>query len=144
MQQNEIMATIKQIKLRPKDVRQSRGGRARPWGEIVDHYQHCRCGPMLHLVELLATSSIANELFPTTSMHTLLITDSEQFYHDDNVLFISFDPDKHKFEFEHRTLSNKNDKKSCGEEEVFQTLSLFLKYKFGVLFDPKAANKTAK
>ncbi len=41
---------------------------------------------MLHLVESLAASAVASELFPTTSMHTLLITDNEQFHHDDNVL----------------------------------------------------------
>ena len=142
------MAVLKQIKLRPKDIRQSRGGRAEPWENIVKHYRLCighwQCEPMLHLVESLAASSVANELFPTTSMHTLLITDSEQFYHDDNVLFISYNPKKREFEFEHRTLSHKNDKKICSEEEVFQTLRLFLKYKFGVLFDPKAASNTAK
>ena len=92
---------------------------------------------MLNLVESLAASPIASELFPTTSMHTLLITDNEQFHHNDNVLFISYDPEKHKFEFEHRTLSDKNDKKFCDEKDAFQTLSLFIKYKFGVLFDPK-------
>jgi hypothetical protein len=142
------MAVLKQINLRSKDTRQSRGGRAEPWENIVRHYKRCighwRCEPMLHLVESLAASSVADDLFPTTSMHTLLITDSEQFYHDDNVLFVSYNPQKHEFEFEHRTLSHKNDKKICSEEEVFQTLSLFLKYKFGVLFDPKAASKTAK
>jgi len=74
-------------------------------------------------------------------MHTLLITDNEQFYHDDNELRISYDSQNHKFEFEHRTLSGKNDKKLCGEEEVFQTLRLFLKYKFGILFNQSEATK---
>jgi hypothetical protein len=138
--QSEVMTAIKQIKLRPKDIRQSRGGRAVPWENIVKHYKLCighwRCEPMLHLIESLAASTVANELFPTTSMHTLLITDNEQFYHDDNMLFISYDPEKQKFQFEHRTLSGKNDKRICDEAEVFQTLSLFLKYKFGVLFSP--------
>ena len=67
---------------------------------------------------------------------------NEQFHHNDNVLFISYDPEKHKFEFEHRTLSDKNDKKICDEKDAFQTLSLFLKYKFGVLFDPKVKTKS--
>ena len=94
---------------------------------------------MLHLVECLAASPFADELFPTTSMHTLLITDNEQFHHDDNVLFITYDSRKHEFKFEHRTLSGKNDEKICGENEAMQTLSLFLKYKFGILFDSKAS-----
>jgi hypothetical protein len=144
------MAVLKQIKMPPKGVRRGGGGHAVPWEKIVKHYKSCieqynlRYEPMLRLVESLATSPFASELFPHTSMHTLLITDNEQFYHNDNELRISYDSQNHKFEFEHRTLSGKNDKKSCGEEGAFQTLSLFLKYKFGVLFDPKATNKTAK
>lgn len=134
------MATIKQINLRPKDIRQSRGGRAVSWENIIKHYRtliekyHLQFEPMLHLVKSLAASPVAGELFPTTSMHTLLITDSEQFYHNDNVLFVSYNSKKHEFQFEHRTLAGKNDKKTCDEEEAFQTLSLFLKYKFGALF----------
>jgi hypothetical protein len=141
------MAVLKQIKILPKDVRQGGGGHAVPWEKIVKHYRACiekyhwRYEPMLRLVESLAVSKFANELFPHTSMHTLLITDNERFYHDDNELRISYSPRNHKFEFEHRTLSRKNDKKICGEEEAFQTLSLFLKYKFGILFKQSEAAK---
>jgi hypothetical protein len=49
-----------------------------------------------------------------------------------------------QFKFEHCSLAGKNDEKKCGEAEALQTLSLFIKYKFGVLFNPKPANKTAK
>jgi len=77
-------------------------------------------------------------------MHRLLITDSEQFYFDDNVLFVTYDGNTREFEFEHRTLAAKNDKKKSGEAGALQTLSLFLKYKFGVLLDSKAADKTAR
>ena len=137
------MAILKQIFMPPKGIHRYRGGRAESWAAIVKHYRNCveeyrwRYEPMLNLVESLAASPIASELFPTTSMHTLLITDNEQFHHNDNVLFISYDSEKHEFEFEHRTISDKNDKKLCGEKDALQTLSLFLKYKFGVLFDPK-------
>ena len=135
------MAGIKQIKLTP-GIRRGTESLAKSWEKIVSHYKVCvenyhwRFEPMLDLVESLAASSVADELFLTTSMHTLLITDNEKFHHDDNVLFISYDPKKSEFDFEHKTLSGKNDRKTCGEKEVFQTLSLFLKYKFGVLFDP--------
>ena len=138
------MAALKPIKYPPKGIRKSRGGSAVPWAKILEHYKRViekydwPYEPMLRLVESLAASPIAGELFPVTSMHTLLITDSETFYHDDNVLFISYNPHKHEFRFEHRTLSQKNDAKACSEKEAMQTLSLFLKYKFGVLFDAKA------
>ncbi len=134
------MAAIKQIKMPTAGVRRG-GGRAVPWENIIEHYKSCiekyhlRFEPMLHLVKLLAASPFNKELFPHTSMHTLLITNNEEFHHDDNELRISYDSQNHKFEFEHRTLSSKNDKKVCSEEEAFQTLSLFLKYKFGILFN---------
>jgi hypothetical protein len=141
------MAVLKQIKILPKDVRQGCGGHAVSWEKIVKRYRDCiekyhwRYEPMLHLVESLAASSFSTELFPHTSHHTLLITDNEQFYHNDNELRISYSPRNQKFEFEHRTLSGKNDKKICSEEESFQTLSLFLKYKFGILFNQSEAAK---
>jgi hypothetical protein len=141
------MAVLKQIKFPQKGVRRGSGGHAVPWEKIVKHYTDCvekynlHYEPMLRLAESLATSSIASELFPHTSMHTLLITDNEQFYHDDNELRISYDSQNHKFKFEHRTLSGKNDKKICSESEAFQTLSLFLKYKFGILFNQSGAIK---
>ena len=94
---------------------------------------------MLNLIEKLAVSSVAKELYPHTSMATLVITDDEQFYFNDNLLSINYNSKTREFDFEHRTLSGKNDKKTCQEAEALQTLSLFLKYKFGVLFEPKAA-----
>jgi hypothetical protein len=140
------MAVLKQLKIPPKGIRRARSGRAVPWAKIVEHYRtliekyHLPYEPMLNLVESLAASPVANELFPHTSMNTLLITDDEQAHHDDNVLIVSYDSKKREFEFEHRTLSHKNDKKICEESEAPQTLSLFLKYKFGVLFDSKRNN----
>jgi hypothetical protein len=139
------VSTLKQIT--PKDIRRSRGGAAESWKTIIERYRgriekyHWRYEPMLVLVESLASSAAAKELFPTTSMSQLLITDTDQFYHNDNVLFISYNADKREFEFEHRTLSAKNDKKVCSADESLQILSLFLKYKFGVLFDPKHSRK---
>lgn len=141
------MAVLKQIKMPPKGVRRGSGGHAVPWEKIVKHYRDCieeyhwRYEPMLRLVESLAASPFASELFPHTSHHTLLITDNEQFHRDDNELLISYDSQNRKFEFEHRTLSNKNDKQICGEEAAFQTLSLFLKYKFGILFNQSEVTK---
>src|SRR5450756_1254017 len=102
----------------PKGIRRSRGGRAEPWSEIVQRYQG---KPMFELVSAIAASPVSEELFATTSMHRLLITDSEQFYFDDNVLFVTYDGNTREFEFEHRTLAAKNDKKKSGEAGALQT-----------------------
>jgi hypothetical protein len=129
----------------PKGIRRSKGGLAQPWDKIVLHYKklveeyHWQFEPMLDLVKELAKSRVSCDLFPTTSMHTLLVTDSERFHHNDNVLLVSYDQNKKEFNFEHRTLSGKNDKKICEKKDGLKTLRLFLKYKFGVLFDPTPA-----
>jgi hypothetical protein len=139
------MAVIKQIKLPSKGSPRRGGGRTQTWETVAVRYQeliekyHWKYEPMLNLVEAIAASPVAKELYPTTSMSHLLITDTEQFFRGDNVLVIVYDSDKHRFEFEHQTQSGKNDKKSCDEGEAMQTLRLFLKYKFGVLFNPKQA-----
>jgi len=120
-------------------------GKARSWEAILKTYRerieryNWRYEPMLNLIEKLAISSVAKELYPHTSMATLVITDDEQFYHDDNLLYINYNSNTREFDFEHRTLSGKNDKRTCSEAEALQILTLFLKYKFGVLFDPEAS-----
>jgi hypothetical protein len=116
-------------------------GKAQSWEAILKTYRERieRYEPMLNLIEKLAVSPVAKELFPHTSMAALVITDDEQFYFNDNLLSINYNPKTREFDFEHRTLSGKNDKRTCSEAEALQTLSLFLKYKFGVLFDPKAS-----
>jgi hypothetical protein len=124
----------------PKGIRRGRGGRAISWSKILQRYQG---EPMFKLVSAIVASPVSGELFAMTSMSRLLITDSEQFYFDDNVLSVSYDAEAQEFEFEHRTLAAKNDKKRTGEADALQTLILFLKYKFGVLLDSKTADKTA-
>jgi len=76
-------------------------------------------------------------------MFTLIIGDEEERYWDDNLLFINYKARSHTFNFEHRTLSGKNDKKVCTESEALETLRLFLKYKFAVLLNPSAKDCTS-
>jgi len=133
----------------PKRIRRVRPDPAQPWDSIVKRFQelasHNLCfDPMLKLVSAIASSPQAEELFAQKSMHSLLITDTEEIRNNDNVLLVSYSPIMKEFKFEHRTLAGKDDKKKCGEAEALQTLSLFIKYKFGVLFNPNPANKTAK
>jgi hypothetical protein len=133
----------------PKRIQRSRADAAQPWDIIVKRFQeltlrNLRFEPMLKLVSTIAASPQAEELFARKSMHSVLITDTEEIRNNDNVLLVSYSPIMEKFEFEHRTLAGKDDKKKCEEAEALQTLSLFIKYKFGVLFNPKPANKTAR
>jgi hypothetical protein len=133
----------------PKRIQRARADAAQPWDIIVKRFQeltlrNLRFEPMLKLVSAIAASPQAEELFAMKSMHSVLITDTEEIRNNDNVLLVSYSPIMNQFKFEHRSLTGKNDEKKCDEAEALQTLSLFIKYKFGVLFDPKLANKTAR
>ena len=97
--------------------------------------QHLHFAPMLHLVRIVAESRVAKDLFPHTSMFTLVIAAEEEWHPDDNLLVIEYESSSRTFKFEHRTLSKRNDKKVCVEAEVLETLRLFLKYKFAVLLN---------
>jgi hypothetical protein len=122
-----------------------KGSKAATWPQVIEWYRraiavhHWQFEPMLHLAERIAASPAASELFPTLSMGRLLITDGPTFYHDDNVLFITYDQSSRQFEFEHRTLARHDDHKTCAESEAFQTLDLFLRYKYGVLLQTPTA-----
>lgn len=130
---------------RSERLKRQVAGQAMTWQQVVDWYRrviaehHWQFQTMLSLVERIAASSAATSIFPTLSMGRLLITDSPTFYHDDNVLFISYDQSSRQFEFEHRTLSRHDDRKTCAESEAVQTIDLFLRYKYGVLLQTPAA-----
>jgi hypothetical protein len=117
-----------------------------PWESVVKHYEgaveqyRLPYEPMLHLVQTLAKSPAAKELFPHTSMHTLVIGSEEEWRPHDNLLVIDYECSSHTFSFEHRTLSGKNDKKICSEKEALETLRLFLKYKFAILLNLSGEN----
>jgi hypothetical protein len=133
----------------PKGICRGTSMSASPWSKIVQRYKdladhNSQFEPMFGMVSALAASPAIEQLFATTSMHTLLIANQEQFHSDDNVLFVSYQRDTREFEFEHRTPAAKNDRRKCGEAEALQTLSLFIKYKFGVLFDPNPARIKAE
>ena len=112
---------------------------SRPWPDIVARFQQSeRFKTMLHLVESLAASPASSELFATTSMWDIWISDSEDFRLCDSTLRVSYYFVERKFEFWHCTFSGHDDRKTCSESEALQTLRLFLRLKFGVLYDPVA------
>jgi len=111
----------------------------RPWPEIIEHYKKhggSAFTPMLRLVESLVTSPASSQVFGATSMFDLLLSDSHDFRAGDTTLRVSYHPREHQFEFSHRTFSGHDDHKTCTESEASQTLRLFLRVKYGVLYDP--------
>ena len=116
----------------------------RPWPEIVRDYSDAVAhglplAPMLCLVEAVAASSSAAELFAVTSMHDLLLSDHADFRSSDSVLVIRYLPTRQEFSFEHRPFSGPSDQKMCPAAEGIATLSLFLRYKFGILLSGAVA-----
>jgi hypothetical protein len=91
--------------------------------------------PMLSLVEAMASSPVASQIHGTTSMDTLLLSDSEDLSAGGNTLQITYQSDERTFHFHHRNSSGQDDGKICSEAEVMQTLRLFLRLKFGILFE---------
>ena len=112
----------------------------RPWADIVERYRkHVAFAPMLHLVETLASSPVSTQLFAATSMFDLLLSDSADFRIGDSTLRISYRSSDRQFEFRHTSFSGHDDQRVCTEPEALQTLRLFLRLKYGVLFEIPAA-----
>jgi hypothetical protein len=68
-------------------------------------------------------------------MDDLLLSDCQDFRGGDNTLCISYSPTNRTFTFRHRSFSGAHDEKACAESEAFRTLRLFLKLKYGILFE---------
>ena len=90
--------------------------------------------PMLSVVDALAASPVASEIYAATSMDTLLLSDCEDFRMG-NTLEIAYRLDERTFHFHHQSFSGLDDGKICSEDEVMQTLRLFLRLKYGILFE---------
>ena len=90
--------------------------------------------PMLGVVEAIAASPVASGIHATTSMDTLLLSDCEDFRMG-NTLEITYRLDDRTFHFHHQSFSGQDDGKICSEAEAMQTLRLFLRLKYGVLFE---------
>lgn len=110
--------------------------RTRPWADIIERYRAVPpFAPMLRFVESVAASPASAELFVSTSMFDLLVSDSPDFRTGDSTLCISYQPSDALFHFRHRSYSGHDDAKSCSESEAFETFRLFVRLKFGVLYE---------
>jgi hypothetical protein len=69
-------------------------------------------------------------------MFDLLVSDCSEFHRGDSTLRIHYEPADRIFAFQHVSFSGHNDARTCSEPEALQTLSLFLKLKYGVLLEP--------
>jgi hypothetical protein len=118
----------------------------RSWKSIVEFYQDLiakglKIEPMLNLVKALANSSVNSELFAGTSHSNLLLSNVADFRIGDSTIVISYRPSEREFDFKHLHLSEQNDEKTCSEAEGLSTLRLFIRYKFGILFEVSNSSK---
>jgi len=116
-------------------------GKTMPWQWVCDEIaqmvaKHPCSEPLLKLAKSLADSPAAAELYSTYSLSGWIITDTPHLHWNDNILLVRYDARKKRFEFEHRTLAKHNDIQDCSEAEGPEKLKLFLRYKYGVLFEP--------
>ena len=112
----------------------------RPWDAIADFYRDLIAHgwsmiPMLRVIETIASSPVATQIHGATSHETLLLSDSPDFRIGDSTLHVCYHPTEREFHFRHRSFSGHDDQKTCGEAEVLQTLRLFLRLKYGILFE---------
>jgi hypothetical protein len=120
--------------------------KGRPWEEIVERYRslvevhkHPSYLPMLEFVRQLATSEFAANLYATTSMNTLCVSDLPEFDMDRELLRIDFDPEGHQFKFEYQeTMSPlyKRWRKTSPPEDAFPAFVRFLKRKKWIRSSP--------
>ena len=108
-----------------------------PWPEVLNDF-NCFCAvnptyePMRRLVHDLHACA-SEDLHATQMMGgNLLLSPDEELHRNDNILLISYKPDKDEFHFEHRTISRNDDSKSVSQSEAWMTLRLFVGYKFGI------------
>ena len=114
--------------------------RTRPWLDIAERYRAVESfAPMLPFVESVGTSPASAQLFVATSMFDLLVSDSQDFRTGDSTLCISYRPSDGTFHFRHRSYSGHDDEKSCSESEALETFRLFVRLKFGVLYEKPVA-----
>ena len=135
---------MKEIALnRPTDVWRGKPRTTQPWPEIVSYWQDWVKDqpfrePLCRLVAALASSPVSSSLFGSITWHGIAISDTIDFRSTDNTLEIDLLTREGQFEFRHRAFSGHDDRKMVPASEALETLRQFLKYKYGLLFEPPA------
>lgn len=110
--------------------------KAKSWENVVDFYAafalvNLQHEPMHLLVSQIAVSDYAQDLFPATSMHTLLISQVAEFERRHEILEINFNGVDQQFHFQYWEHPNvkKRWMKVSNASEGFSTFERFLKLK---------------
>jgi hypothetical protein len=103
------------------------------YADLLDRHQ-LPVTPIIQLLAWLKKEQMEEQLYAFTSMHDLVITDSQEFDWDHHTLRISPDFASHKIRFEYARHSGATDvmRKEVAEAEAIEALRQFLAYKFGV------------
>ena len=72
-------------------------------------------------------------------MFELLVSDSPDFRIGDSTLHVGYRPSDGMFEFHHHSFPGHDDEKTCSEQEASEVFWLFVKIKFGVLYEKPVA-----
>jgi hypothetical protein len=122
---------------RPSKKARFRAGTTTPWHKVLCDFDSFTSvnpdyEPLRRLVHDLQ-SCAASDLHARRAMGgILLLSPEEELYHDDNILLVSYHPNERRFHFEHRMISKNNDSKDASNDEAWNTLRLFVGYKFGI------------
>ena len=103
---------------------------------MLDEFQHWlpRHAPLLGLSRVLAASDIASRLFPGVSYDGLFITDEPDFYTDDNVLVVTYQPDQQGFRLQYRLGGKITVERFCSEPDILPALATILYESFEITF----------
>jgi hypothetical protein len=120
-------------------------GKTWQWSAVVEELQHWvrarpAHAPLLELSKVLASSGSASQLFPGVSYDGLLITNGPEFYRDDNVLFVTHYPDKHKFRLQYRLRGQIHSERFCSEAEIVAALTNTLHDCYDITFTLASKN----
>ena len=93
------------------------------WSKIAEFYSSPDWDmlPMVKLVEEIVASSYAQEIYGATSMHTLLISQHQEFELDRNMLRVDFIKDRFTFTYRESPFSLEDWQKECRRDEGFST-----------------------
>ena len=121
-------------------------GRTMPWSEVLHDFDcfvsvNPEYQPMRQLVYDLNACACSNLHATQTMGGNLLLSPEQELHRDDNVLLVSYTPNEQQFHFEHRTISHNNDSKDASVEEAWETLRLFIVYKFGIQLPKTGPNQ---
>jgi hypothetical protein len=111
--------------------------KSRTWDVIVEQYRHLASvhpsfEPMHRFVSQVAASEYSTGIFPSMSMHTLLISQTSEFDRNHEMLEINFNSTDQTFRFEyweHPVRTIKRWSKECAANEGFAAFERFLQLK---------------